>query len=137
MATSCARTPGQSTVPGVAAGLGPGPVWPVGFGVDGSQAIASSYSGGFYRIKVLWVADKQYPGPILVRGEQLDSPGVIQFSLSGGSDDEPKSELRFPASTGSSVRTWPSLVLVRGPGCYAFQIDGHDFSIVTIFAITS
>jgi len=29
---------------------------------------------------------------------------------------------------GATVREWPGSTWVKAPGCYAFQVDGTDFS---------
>jgi hypothetical protein len=89
--------------------------------------------GGWYYAKVLWAATPDYAGPILVRGRQLDGPHEVRFER--GAD--PPAELRL-ADGGITVgapglRNWPSYTRVRAPGCYAYQVDGQDFSEVMVF----
>ena len=122
-----------------APGLGPGPVAPVGLGTTGVlryRPFAGSHWSGQ---KVLWVAAPGYLGPILIRGAQVDGAGGVGFNVSGGGP--PLAELRFPAggagfATDRGYRNWPSYTRVRAPGCYAYQVDGANFSYVIIFRAT-
>jgi hypothetical protein len=67
-----------------------------------------------------------------VRGVRLDGDDPVQF--------EPPhvTEMRIPPETdawtpGSDWPNWPSYTLVRVAGCYAWQIDGLDFSYTVVF----
>jgi hypothetical protein len=42
-------------------------------------------------------------------------------------------ELVFPAEESKAWRYGPSFTIVPGPGCYAFQVDGINFSKVIAF----
>ncbi len=46
------------------------------------------------------------------------------------------SELELAAEQETQWRYDPSSTLRRGPGCYAFQVDGTNFSDVIVFAAT-
>lgn len=123
--------------------LGSGPVYPVGLGMDGvlffvyppdprSEFAGSDWGGE----KVLWVSSPAYRGPALIRGHQLDGPNEVRFER--GID--PPSELRLPEEGGATTageepgwRNWPSYTRLRAPGCYAYQVDGLDFSQMIVF----
>lgn len=82
--------------------------------------------------KVLWVSSPDYDGPALIRGYQIDGTNELRFER--GAD--PPAELRLPEEGGSAPagwRNWPSHTRVRAPGCYAYQIDGLDFTEVIVF----
>lgn len=115
-------------------GLGPGPVWPVGFGATGRQPLGESADGVWHAVKVLWAASPAYQGPILVRGGRIDAEGAVRFSLNGPVGGEEELE-RGAGQTPPVGRTWPSYTLVQGPGCYAFQIDGTSFSYSVVFEV--
>jgi hypothetical protein len=56
----------------------------------------------------------------------------MRFALGEGT---PVSQLRLAANgEGKPWDNWPTSTLVRGPGCYGYQIDGEGFSNVIIFA---
>jgi hypothetical protein len=93
-----------------------------------------------WAVATLWVSRPSYGGPVLVRGGRLDRPGRIGF----GRGARPRYELRLPAGA-----PWPSQpidippgwraakipIRVGDPGCYAFQVDGREFSYVLPFAV--
>jgi hypothetical protein len=131
---------------GVAKGIGPGPVYPVGFAQPGSvltfvyppdpnsEFAGSSWSGQ----KVLWFVVPSYRGPVLIRGRRLDAADVVRFERG----KLPPAELRIPAGTSlvgnpgvtdRGQRYRPSYTRLRAPGCYAYQIDGTTFSRVIVF----
>jgi hypothetical protein len=93
--------------------------------------INSSWNGG----RVTWVAAPSYTGPVLIRGGQVGGAGAVGF----GEGHVPVDELQvLTASTSSSgepsgAREWPSFTRMRTPGCYAYQIDGTNFSEVIVF----
>ncbi len=138
-ATSCPATPGKSISPDFGPDLGNGPVYPVGLGNEGvaiydKQQIAV---GGWFSVKVLWIGDPTYKSPALVRGHQIDGPGELGFER--GSD--PLRELRLHTNGGVAPRSgwhnWPSETRLRGPGCYAYQVDGAGFSEVIVFKVVA
>jgi hypothetical protein len=86
--------------------------------------------------KILWLSNPDYSGPALIRGYQLDGTNELRFM--DGAD--PPSELQFPVETSVSSpelepgwRQLGSETRVRAPGCYAYQIDGLNFSEVIVF----
>lgn len=139
----CPRTLGGRPAPHVAIALGSGPAYPV----PGLEAAPPSRKGvvrlyanerkdGAYWHKILWAVDPRYDGPLLIRGRGLDPPQALRFvrpSAGVGGYEGQVSELEFGAEESASWRYGPSVTILPGPGCYAFQIDGTNFSKVIVF----
>ncbi len=91
--------------------------------------IGSAWSGG----RVTWTASPGYAGPVLIRGRQLGGGGAVGF----GEGHVPYDELQLlssgQGSPGGRGRAWITLTRVRGPGCYAYQVDGTNFNDVIVF----
>jgi hypothetical protein len=131
----CPRTKGRELSAEFAPGLGPGPAYPVGVGTDGMldelqppERFESKEWGGQ---KVLWVVEPSYDGPVLIRGRQLDGPNEVRFD----EGDVPSKQIWMPAEDAPDER-WrerPSYTRLHAPGCYAYQVDGPDFSVVVVF----
>lgn len=131
---ACRPTSGALILPDVGPGLGPGPVWPVGFGTSGRQGLGTAADGIWHEVKVLWVAAPTYRGPVEIRGRRIDRPGDVRFALGGA----PVDVLELPqGGPTAGERTWPSYTLVEEAGCYAYQIDGTGFSTAVEFEITN
>ena len=121
--------------------LGPGPVYPV-VDVDppydpaapaAHVALDRSHlpQGGWYAFKALWIIRPSYRGPVLIRGGRIDSHGQLRFDR----DANPSRVIVIARQT-LRLTTWrnrPSATRLRGPGCYAYQIDGLTFSKVIVF----
>lgn len=128
---------------GVGPGLGRGPAYPVGL-PEGRLQLAPAgnfHSRAWAGQKVLWFVRPSYRGPVLIRGARIDGPGRVRFQRG----NVPPLSLRVPvgstqAEPGSPVpkgsRYLPSYTRVRGPGCYAYQIDGSTFSRIVVFRAT-
>jgi hypothetical protein len=141
----CPRTPGGRPSPEVAIALGSGPAYPV-LGFEGNRvppspkAVVSLYAnerkGNAYWHKTLWAVAPDYDGPVLIRGAGIDPPQALRFvepsSTVGGSERDVR-ELEMRAERSDSWRYGPSLTILPGPGCYAFQVDGTNFSSVIVF----
>jgi hypothetical protein len=132
--TSCPADSGNVVNTAFGPVLGSGPAYPVGFGTDGVYDFSNAVEeGGWYLVKVLWVGDPAYTGPILVRGRQLDGPGELRF----GPGANPSSELQLDADaalvSGGDWFDWPGYTRLKTPGCYAYQVDGTSFSKVITF----
>jgi DNA-binding CsgD family transcriptional regulator len=122
--------------------LGQGPVSPAWGPVMQHQPTAST-EGGWYYWKTLWIATRDYEGAVLIRGAQLDGPNEIRFER--GSD--PADRLQLPGGetwawgpgygSPDEVREFPSFTRVKGPGCYAWQVDGLSFSYHVVFELTA
>jgi hypothetical protein len=122
-------------------GLGDGPIFAAGPIARGSLRFdypppASSLFHGsdWGGNEVRWVASPTYSGPVLIRGEQLDGPHAIGFTM--GDPYTAYSDLQL--STGLSDvgpwRNWLSATRLRASGCYGYQIDGTNFSEVIVFS---
>jgi hypothetical protein len=118
--------------------LGDGPVYPfLGIGSALGVLQASVLD------PVQWYIAPSYSGPVLVRGRQLDGPGVLTFE--GGLDqldyhgewqNAPHlQDLRLMGGKtyGSPWATFATHTNVPGDGCYAYQVDGTTFSYPLIF----
>ena len=128
---------------GVSPGIGSGPAYPVGL-PDGVLRLAPArnfHSRRWAGQKVLWFVLPSYRGPLLIRGARVDGPGRVRFEQGA----VPPKQLWIRAGetqgeTGSPVpngaRYLPSYTRLRGPGCYAYQIDGATFSRVVVFRAT-
>lgn len=71
----------------------------------------------------LWIFQSNFAGPVVVRGERLDAPGIVEFNL-------PEEPLRTVAEFDVQTRPGTSLQLEDGyyirfnaPGCYGLQVD--------------
>jgi hypothetical protein len=111
----------------------------VGLSTDG--VLHYGYTGEFQGSewggsKVLWVSSADYHRPALIRGHQIDGPSELRFDRGS----PPPAELQFPlegsATSPDQEPGWrevPSYTRVRAPGCYAYQVDGLDFTEVIVF----
>jgi hypothetical protein len=104
----------------------------------GPRVTAQRFVGSHWlAAHVTWRAAVGYHGPILIRGRRLGGAGVVGF----GEGHQPYDELqlldsgRGATSTSGGGRAWLSLTRVRHPGCYAYQVDGTDFSRVIVFRV--
>ena len=131
----CATSGSAMVMPEYATALGDGPAYPVGFAADGTYYYGGTTpEGGWFLLKVLWVGSPEVKGPVLVRGRQLDGPNELRF----GSGPNPTNELRLSPENSNSKSSagwydWPSYTRLRAPGCYAYQVDGANFSKVITF----
>ena len=123
----------RQVTPAAGPGFGAGPIYPVG-----NEVAVGRRDDGLYGGKILWIGDKDYEGPALIRGKRLDREEAAHFTIeSGGTTDE------FLLTAGGWAHAtpvdgtshWPSGVVVRGGGCYAFQIDGTDFTTVVVLKV--
>jgi hypothetical protein len=87
---------------------------------------------GWYEIKTLWFARPSYHGGALIRGRQLNGASPIRFGESPSLTD-PYLSAGPTANGDKGFREWPGATWIRAPGCYAWQIDGLDFSEVIVF----
>jgi hypothetical protein len=142
---ACPRTPGGYPSPDVAIALGSGPAYPV-LGLEGEhvppspEGVVPLYPnerrGNVYWHKTLWAVDPAYNGPVLIRGRGIDPPQALRFVRPSGAPGGHRSEvgeLEMPAQESDSWRYGPSVTILPGPGCYAFQVDGTTFSKVIVF----
>ncbi len=128
---SCPVTPATQITTYVGPVAGPGPVYSIGNRIFYSRA-----PDGSLFTKVAWLSRPDYKDAALIRGARIDASGDVRFQAGGGPIT---GELRFDYDTGTrsqgSEEGWrflPSLVLISGSGCYAFQIDGVDWSLTIV-----
>lgn len=129
---------------GVANGIGKGPAYPIGLpGGELRLAPAKNFqSKRWAGQKVLWFVLPSYIGPVLIRGARVDGPSLVRFQRGNVPPKQlwiPRGETQgqpgHPVPKGT--RYLPSYTRVRGPGCYAYQIDGTTFSRIVVFRATS
>jgi hypothetical protein len=84
---------------------------------------------------ITWAVGGSYSGPLLIRGEMLGGGAAVGF----GTATTPYDELQLldggqgaPAIPGGG-RAWVTEARVQSSGCYAYQVDGTDFSEVVVF----
>lgn len=88
---------------------------------------------GWFGFKTLWFVDRNYDGPVLIRGGRLDGEGDVAFG------ERPSvSQLLVPPgltlNSVNGVRTMPGSSWVRSSGCYGWQVDGLNFSTTVILS---
>jgi hypothetical protein len=135
----CPRAMGHVVNQAFGLAVGAGPAYPV-LGararvdfiypaVEGQEWYPSKWSGQ----KVLWVVDPAYDGPVLIRGRRIDAPGRLGF----GRDSTPEWAMRIGGHASDSLtggwRNFPSYTRLKDNGCYAYQVDGRDFSYTIVF----
>jgi len=91
---------------------------------------------GWFALQTLWFAMPGYNGPFVVRAKRLGSNGPIEVQA-GPTGLEPGSgPLVVPAgptlNTRNGFRTIPGSTWVTSAGCYAWQVDGRNFSEVIV-----
>lgn len=142
---ACPTTGGQRFDNGQFAGiaLGEGPVQPLVAGggpeVERGRVVFRPYPGrrGWYSTKSLWFARPEYQGPVLIHGRRLDGPEMIVFG-EAPSLVEPQLGPGATLNGRDGWRQWPGGTWLRRPGCYAWQIDGSNFShVIVIEAVFS
>jgi hypothetical protein len=86
-------------------------------------------------LKTLWFAVPAYQGPFIIRAERLGRPGPV------AQGEEPLiAPLVVPPGPtlngGQGWRTAPGGLWVKTPGCYAWQVDGLNFTeIIAVRAV--
>ncbi|MBD0329593.1 MAG: hypothetical protein ICV64_05765 [Thermoleophilia bacterium] len=128
---ACPRSSSKRAGTGISSPLGAGPVYP---GIGSSSGVASLKDDlvkrGWYLHKTLWAISPRYRGPVLIRGRRIDGPGVLRFNFRRS----PELRLhRLPSKSRSVWRYAPSHTALRGPGCFALQVDGSSFSRAIVF----
>jgi len=134
----CPTTVGRD-VSNFRAALGDGPIYPVGLSYD--AVLQFGYTGEFLGsewggTKVLWLSSASYEGPALIRGHQIDGPNELRFDRGSPPPTELQCPLEGSATSPDQEPGWrevPSFTRVRAPGCYAYQVDGLDFTEVIVF----
>jgi hypothetical protein len=94
---------------------------------------------GWYAVKAVWVVDGTYRGPFLIRGGRIDRPGPMRFRFDPMTPQQHEllaDRMTAPPGATALWRSVPTVTYVRGPGCYAYQIDGVGFTGHVTFAAT-
>ena len=148
---ACPATPGvrftNSYIGGVE--LGRGPVRPdIGNQVDvphGRIVLGTTNVRGWFGIKTVWYSVPSYDGPWSVRAVRLSGSGRIDLEnqptpsfgrVGGGSPFSPIALVIPPGptiNTSAGYRTDPRSTWITAPGCYAWVVDGLNFSEVIVF----
>jgi hypothetical protein len=133
-ATRVAGTLGDQGVldVGGAPAFGPGPAYPA-LASDGGRAVLQYVPSwgydGWDGTKLLWTVPR-YVGPYIVRGRQLDGINELRFDQGPNWTNKLQREIRL---VGPYPRLNPAATFLRGPGCYAYQVDGRGFSYMIVF----
>jgi hypothetical protein len=121
----CPASPHDQHLPAVVGpGVGAHPLWVV----DGS---GGTWLGPDMPVKSLWILSREAPGPLHVRGQRLDGPGVLRFRRKGPivgelSIPEPGAVSVIPGGASAAVvRSFafvPSYLLYPSPGCWELNV---------------
>lgn len=103
---------------------------------------------GWHGVRTVWLVDpSSSEAPILVRGWRLGGRGELRFAIEGWGALGDTVTLSDGSSIGKEVRLqdgypeesgwvrYPTTTLFRSAGCYAFQIDGTDFTRIVVFEV--
>jgi hypothetical protein len=117
--------------------VGSGPIYALmGEMRDGVLGYSTSYSqshhkDGWAYSKVLWMANPEVSGSVLIRGRQIDGTNAIGF----GMGDDPVFEIKWEIASGRRWASLPSETRIRAPGCYAYQVDSQKGTEVIAFRV--
>jgi len=132
------RPIGTSFFGGVALGNGPVRVLVGNEGdlLRGRADLGTTAIAGWFALETIWFSTPGYDGPFVVRAGRLGANSRIEVQ-SGPTGQAPGSgPLVVPAGpTGNNedgYRTVPQSTWVTSPGCYAWQVDGRNFSEVIV-----
>ena len=141
----CPATPGSPIATPYFAGvaLGAGLVRPLiasaGDLRHGIADLDASNAPGWREFKTLWFSAPAYQGPFVIRARQLGGADPIRL---GGSGELPATAAPVVVPPGPTLnggggwRTAPAGTWTRGPGCFAWQVDGLTFSeIIVVHAV--
>jgi hypothetical protein len=159
---ACPITPVHDLNPVTSGAKGKGPNFGFGTGPAYLSGTNQLYPGAFDN--ELWLVEPSYRGPILVRGVQPNGSQAVSFQepttfpdggfSSAGSPPPGKQvatvtiqgspfpfyqELDLPAASATNVQGYWRMFFARthieAPGCYAFQLDSLDVSVVIVFQV--
>ncbi len=137
---NCPVTPArQHIAPDHQYAVGNGPVYLVNEALNNPVIFldaGSSDPGSPWKIsKIFWEVSASYSGPALIRGGQIDGQNALNFngglgqSAGNNQGTEPiLRELRLLGDPHGQWKTYLTFVRIQQAGCYAFQIDGQNFS---------
>jgi hypothetical protein len=135
---TCVTTSGKQGAPELGPALGDGPVYMVGYSIEGTTSYYNDREdGGWYYLKTIWTAPPNFHSIFLLRGRQMDGPNEVRFSED--TTDSPNLQAIFSSDEAGSEASgwlpWIDYVRVRAPGCYGIQVDGRDFSYIIHFRV--
>ena len=144
---SCPATPGHpvhtSFFDGVALGNGPVRVLVGNHGdlLRGQADLGTSQAHGWFALETIWFSVPGYDGPFVVRAKRLGASGPIRVQPGDSGTVRGSGPLVVPAgptiNTQDGYRTVPGSTWVTSSGCYAWQIDGQNFSeVITVDALS-
>ncbi len=111
----------------------------------GQVELGTGGPGHWYGLETIWFAMSGYNGPFVVRAARLGQPGPIEVQPGGSGLGPGSGPLVVPTrptvnsypppglGTYRGYRTVPGSTWVKSPGCYAWQVDGRDFSELIVF----
>ena len=144
---NCPATPGHpfhtSFFDGVELGTGPVRVLVSNKGdlLRGRAALGTSSASRWFALQTLWFSVPGYDGPFVVRAKRLGATGPIRVQPGDSGTVPGSGPLVVPAgptiNTQDGYRTVPGSTWVTSSGCYAWQIDGQNFSeVITVDALS-
>ncbi len=102
----------------------------------GRVDLSPSQVRGWSALQTLWFAVPGYNGPFLVRAERIGQRGPIEVQPGSMGLEPGSGPLLVPAgptiNTAHGYRTVPGSSWVKSGGCYAWQVDGPNFSEVIV-----
>jgi hypothetical protein len=123
---------------GVAIGKGPVRVLIANGGdlLHGRADLGTTEVPGWFALQTLWLTTPGYDGPFVVRAERLGGRGPIEVQPGGSGLEPGTGPLVVPtgptANTRDGYRTVPGSTWVTSSGCYAWQVDGRNFSEIIV-----
>lgn len=158
----CPTTASHDLSPVVNGGKGKGPGFGFGPGPAYLSGIVELYPGGFDN--EVWLIEPTYEGPVLIRGQQINGSHIVAFAepitfavggFSSAGSPPPGAavtsvtiggqavpfyqELDLPAMSSTDAKGFWRMFFARtnieAAGCYAFQLDGLDFSLAIVFQV--
>jgi hypothetical protein len=102
----------------------------------GRAELGTTEASGWFALQTLWLSTPGYGGPFVVRAERLGGKGPIEVQPSGSGLFPGAGPLVVPAgptaNTRDGYRTVPGSTWVTSSGCYAWQVDGLNFSEIIV-----
>ena len=139
----CPRSPGGRAAPAVGITLGDGPAYPVlGFGsappspggVVSLRQNRPPLSGGRYALKVLWAVTPAAARFTVTAGRLHGASGDRRITFESG-DGAVRPYLHLMGSNPTNWTYYATVILVKRPGCYEFQINGTPSASTLVFQV--
>ena len=139
---SCPASPGKTfnniLFAGVALGSGPVRVLLADSGdlPHGHVNLYPSEVRGWFALQTLWFAKPGYNGPFVVRAKRIGRSGKVEVQPGRNGLEPGSGPLMVSAgptmNSAGGYRTVPGSTWVKSGGCYAWQVDGRNFSEVIV-----